>query len=165
MAKTFLEAGHEGLLVAGLDIDDAVRLQPGVAERRGEQVRPRDTPEHRAGQASDDPGREQRGGRAAYGVVAAAGHLVKGSQGQTSAGERSVQSLHLERKHADRSTVSLLQCADLCAQTLELGRTGGRHGRAPPVSIMFPKCSGSKRMTESIRSAPYPLRFAAAPDP
>lgn len=90
MAKAFLETSHQGLFVAGLDIDDAIRPQPGVAERRCEQVRPRDAPEHGARQAGDDARREQCGGGAAHRVVAAARHLVKRAQGETSAGEHGV---------------------------------------------------------------------------
>ena len=77
MAKAFLETGHQGLFVAGLDIDDPIRPQPGVTEGRGEQVRPRDAPEHGARQAGDNARREQRGGGAPHGVVAAARHLTK----------------------------------------------------------------------------------------
>src|SRR5690606_22824197 len=78
------------------------------------------------------PPRAGGGRRAADGIVAAPGHLVERPERETSARQGGVQRRHLERQHAGRATVSLLQRANLGAQIVEVGRAGGRHGRTPP---------------------------------
>ena len=132
MSQALLETGHQRLLVPGLDIDDAVWIKPGLAKRRGEQVRSGNAPQHLSGQAGDDARREQRRCSAAHSVVSAAGHFVQCPQCQPSARKDGVQRSHLERKDADRFAIGPLQGAHLGAQVFKIGRADGLHGRDPP---------------------------------
>jgi len=64
MTQTLFKAGEDGLFVRALEIDDAVRLQAGLGERRCKKVRPRDTPQHLTPCAGGDVCGEERGGGA-----------------------------------------------------------------------------------------------------
>ena len=87
MPQPFFKASEDGLLVAALEIDDAVGVQPSLRERRRKQVQPGETPEHLAARAGGDPRREKRGGRAINRAVAAAGDLMQRAKRQRSAGK------------------------------------------------------------------------------
>ena len=82
MPQPFLEAGEHRLLVAAFDIDDPVGVQPGLRQRRREQVRSREAPQHLAARAGGDPGGEKRRGRAVDRAVAAAGDLMQRAKRQ-----------------------------------------------------------------------------------
>ncbi len=77
MPKSLFKASEDGFVVAALEIDDAVRFQTGLRERRGEQVWAGDTPEHLAACARGDPGGEERGGGAVERAVSPAGDLMQ----------------------------------------------------------------------------------------
>ena len=87
MPQPFLHAGEHGLVVAGLDIDHPVGSEAGLGERRREQVRARDAPEHLALGAGRDAGGEQRRRRAIDRAVATAGDLVQRAERQPAAGK------------------------------------------------------------------------------
>lgn len=66
MAQAFLHRQQHMGVAARLDMDDAVRREPGEIERGREQVAPSQAPEHRALEPGEDAGEEHRRG----GVVA-----------------------------------------------------------------------------------------------
>ena len=88
--QAFFKAGEDGLLVAAFEIDDAIGVQPGLRERRREQVQSRETPEHLAARAGGDPCGKKRGGRAVDRAVAAASDLMQCAKRQRAAGKPSV---------------------------------------------------------------------------
>ena len=97
MPQAFLKAGEDGLLVAAFEIDDAVGVQPGLRERRREQVQSRETPEHLAARAGGDPCCKKRGGRAVDRAIAAASDLMQCAERQRPAGESRVYRRNSER--------------------------------------------------------------------
>lgn len=115
MAKALFETGHQGLFVSRLDIDDSVRPEPGLAERRGEQVGPGDAPQDGSAQAGDDARREQGRGGAAAGLLAAACDFVQGAQGEAAAGQDCVHLGDPERQDVRRAAGGVLKGAHLCA--------------------------------------------------
>ena len=58
VTQALFKAGEDGLLVSGLKIDDAVRLQAGLREGWREQIGSSDTPEHLSSCARGDAGSE-----------------------------------------------------------------------------------------------------------
>ena len=56
MAHSFLETGKHSILAPGFNVDDPVRCQPGLGERRGKQILPDDAPEHRTAAPCRNPG-------------------------------------------------------------------------------------------------------------
>ena len=97
--KPFLETGEHGLLIAGLDIDDAVGQETGLGEGGREEILPRDAPQHLAPCARGDAGGEQRRGRAVDGAIAAAGDLMQRAERQTASRQMPVDRLDTERQH------------------------------------------------------------------
>ncbi len=59
MAQALFHAGEHGLVIAGLDIDHAVRDQPRLRHRRREQIGSGEAPEHLAATPRGNPGAEQ----------------------------------------------------------------------------------------------------------
>ena len=122
VAQPLLKAGEDGLLVAALEIDDAVGLQAGLGERRREQVRAGDAPEHLAAGARGDPGGEQRGGRAVDRAVSAAGDLMQRAAREAAAWKSRVHCGEPEGQHRCGAPVPAFDLPDLDAQRLEGGR-------------------------------------------
>ncbi len=89
-----LETGEYGLVVAGLDIDDAVRRQTGLRQRRREQIWPRHAPQHLSPHPGSDAGGKQRSRRAMNGAVAATRHLMQRAERQPASGStRSIMAI------------------------------------------------------------------------
>lgn len=84
VAKPLFHAGEHRLVVAGLDIDDAIGHKPGLRERRGEEIGLRHAPENFSLGARSDAGTEKRGGCAIYRSFTAACDLVKRAHCETS---------------------------------------------------------------------------------
>jgi hypothetical protein len=103
MAKAFLHARQDGLVVAGLDIDDAVGGKACLGERRREQVRLGDAPQRLAGRASRDSGREESCRRPIDRAITAAGNLMQRAARQAAAGESRIDLGNPERKHRFRA--------------------------------------------------------------
>src|SRR5271154_3217584 len=97
MPQALFKAGEDGLLVAAFEIDDAVRVQSGLRERRREQVQSRETPEHLAARAGGDSRRKKRGGRAVDRAKPAASDLMQRAKRQRPAGKPRVQPGDSER--------------------------------------------------------------------
>jgi hypothetical protein len=87
MPQAFFEAGEDGLLVAGFEIDDAIGIQPGLRERWRKQIQSDETPEHLAARAGGDACRKKRGGRTVNRAVAAASDLMQCAKRQRPAGK------------------------------------------------------------------------------
>lgn len=83
MPDAFFHAGEDCLVVAGLDIDDAVRFEPRLRQRRGEQVGPGDAPQHLTSCARRYTAREQGCCRAIDGAVAAARDFMQRAERQS----------------------------------------------------------------------------------
>lgn len=99
MPKSFLEAGKDGFLVAGLDINHPVGWQAGLRNRWSKEIRPGHTPEHLSACSSSDSGREQRCGRAIDRSIATSGHLMQASDSQSSSRQNPVDFSDSERQN------------------------------------------------------------------
>lgn len=121
MAQPFLAAGENRFVVAAVEIDHPVGGQPGLGERRGEQVRPGGAPEHAACGARGDAGGEQGGGRAIDRTVAAAGDLVKPAEHEAAARQARIQGSHAERQ-------DLLEMPSACLDLFDPGAQGVEGG-------------------------------------
>ena len=68
-AQALLERGQHALLVAGVNDDEPVRPKTDLRQRRGEEVRPSNAPEHLAAGPRRDAGGEHGRGRAMHRTV------------------------------------------------------------------------------------------------
>lgn len=59
MAQALFHAGEHRFVIAGLDVDHAVRDQPRLRHRRREQIGSGEAPEHLAATPRGNPGAEQ----------------------------------------------------------------------------------------------------------
>lgn len=96
MSQALFHAGEECLFVAGLDIDDTARQQTHLGQRRREQVRPCDAPEHLALRAGSNCCREQGCCRAVDSAIATAGDFMQGCERQTSSRQPAIDIRHAE---------------------------------------------------------------------
>jgi hypothetical protein len=85
--KPLFKAIEDGLVVAALEIDDAVGFQAGLRERGREQIRACDTPKHLAARARGDASSEERGGSTIDRAVTATSDFMQGSAREPAAGE------------------------------------------------------------------------------
>ena len=83
MPQSFLETGQHRLLIGRLDIDHPVGRQPGLSERRREEVLAGDAPQHLAPCPRGNSCGKQRRRRAVDRAIAAAGHLMQGAERQS----------------------------------------------------------------------------------
>ena len=127
VAQSFLAAGEHRLLVAGLDMDHPIGMQPGLAQGRREQIGPGHAPEHRAAGTGDDPGREQRRCRTVDRAIGTTRHLMQGAKRQPAVRQAGVDGRHPERQHASAAHAARLDPGDARAQLIERGTRP--HGR------------------------------------
>lgn len=143
MPQPFLETGEYGLLVPCLGIDDPIRRQSCLRQRRGKKILPRDTPQDGAATPCRDPGREQSCRSRMNGPIAAARDLVQRSRRQAATGQTTVDLRHAEWQDAGGTLFSGLDQPDFGAQ----GFDGGQRLHAGPfktkIGKMFALCSSS----------------------
>jgi hypothetical protein len=120
--QTLLKAGEDGLLVAALEIDDAIGVQPGLRERRRKQIQSGETPEHLAARAGGDARGKEGGGRTVDRAVAAARDFMQCAKRQRAAWEPRVHRWDSEWECRKGAPVLALDLPDLGAQRLEGGR-------------------------------------------
>lgn len=96
VAQALFHAGEQCLFVTGLDIDDTARQQTHLGQRRREQVRPCDAPEHLALRAGSDCSGKQGCCRAVDGTVATTGDFMQGCERQPSPRQSAVDLRHTE---------------------------------------------------------------------
>lgn len=116
MAKAVLEAGEQGLLVTGLDVDDAAGREARLGDGGREQVLTGDAPQDLALGPRRDPGGEQGRGCPVHRTVPAASHFVQGADRQPAAGEPFVDRREPERKGLAVTRRDALEAADALAQ-------------------------------------------------
>ena len=121
MADAFFHAGEDGLVVTGLDIDDAVGFEPRLRQCRREQVRPGDAPQHLTFCACRHTAPEQRCCRAVDGAVATARDLMQRPERQSAAWEPRVQLGNPEREHRSGAQAPALDLLDPRAQGVDGG--------------------------------------------
>ncbi len=84
MAEAFLHRQQHIAVAARLDVDHAVGVEPGQAERRGEQIAPAQAPEHRPIDPRQDAS-EEHGSRRIIAKLRAASDFVKRAANQAAA--------------------------------------------------------------------------------
>lgn len=99
MTQSLLHAGEHRLVIARLHIDDPVRDESCLCERRREEVGPADAPENLPGRARCDAGHEQRCRGTVDSAMTAAGNFMQGATRQAAARKTQVQLGDPERKH------------------------------------------------------------------
>ncbi len=112
MPQPFLETGEHGLVVTGLDIDDPIRRQPGLRDRRRKQILADDTPQDLPLGARHDAGGEQSRGGPVDSAVTPTSHLMQRPHGEPAAGQPTIDLSHAERQCSGRATASGLKAAD-----------------------------------------------------
>ena len=100
MTKGLFAHGQQRLVVAGLDMDDAVGRKSCLRQARREKVGLGDAPQHLACRARRDAGGEQPGRRAVDDAVAVTGDFVQRPQRQPAAGQAIIDRGYTERQHA-----------------------------------------------------------------
>ena len=81
MTQTFLHTGENRLVVAGLNMDHAVRKETSLFKAGREEVLLRDAPQHLAVCACSDPSHETCGCRPIHRAAPAAGDLMQTAEG------------------------------------------------------------------------------------
>ncbi len=79
--QAFFDEGQDITVMGGLDIDDAIRMQTGPQQARGEEVAPGQAPENRPFEPGRDTGGEQGGGAGKLGSQSRLDNLVQGATG------------------------------------------------------------------------------------
>lgn len=120
MAQAFLERGHQGFFVPGLEKNDAIGIKPGLDQGRREQVGTCETPQDRTLGACGNAGGEQGGRRAADGVGLEAGDLMQRTQRQAATGQTTIYQVQTEGQGAMANMASLEPVKAL-AQRLDNG--------------------------------------------
>jgi hypothetical protein len=116
VAQALLDQQGQRLLVRRLGVDDPVWVQADLGERRGEQVRRPEAPEHRPRHPGQDSRDEQRGRRGVDDAqVPALGHLMHGPQRQPAAWQPIIDLSEPERQHAHVALPAAFQLTDAVA--------------------------------------------------
>ncbi len=127
MSQALFHAGEQRLFVAGLDIDDTARQQAHLGQRRREQVRPCDAPEHLALRAGSDCRGKQGCCRAVDSAVAAAGDFMQGCERQTSSRQSAVDLRYPEWQNLSHTAARTFEPLDAVSKLGDDG-TDGRFG-------------------------------------
>ena len=130
MPQPLFQAEQHGRLVAGLGVDDAIGMQTGGGERRGEQVARPQAPQDRARHAGEDAGGEQHRCGAMNGANAAAGYFVERAARQAALRQARVNLTDAERHDAAIRTARMFDAGDPGAQIVEDAFVRVRH--VPP---------------------------------
>jgi hypothetical protein len=124
--QTLLETDENRLFVSRLDIDHAAGHEPGLRESRGEEVLPRDAPQHKAAGPGGDSRRKERRGGAVDRAMAAAGHLMQSAERQSASWQMPVDRLDAEGQHQSPAASRALEAPDVLAKLLDTGTGDGR---------------------------------------
>jgi len=116
VTDAFLETRQHRFLVAGVDIDDAVRGETDLGEGRRKQVLPSDAPEDLSFGPRRDAGGEQGGCRAVDGGIATSRHFVQRPERQPATGKAAVDSSDTERKDGPGAQRCALKALNLLAK-------------------------------------------------
>lgn len=140
MPKTFLKAGEDRRLVAGLDIDDAAGRQPGLGERGRKEILARNAPQHAPAGPGGDAGRPQGGRGAINRAIGAAGNLMQRAERQPSSRQYPVDLRDAERQHLAPTRCAAFQARHALPEfgQYEMGR--GR-GHCPSQQAPILVCS------------------------
>lgn len=156
MPKPLLETGEQAFLVAGLHIENAPGIQPGLLQGGGEKIRAGHAPQDLTRQTRGDPGHEQGRQRPVHGSVTPAGHFMQGSESQSALRQDRIQRTDTKRQDAAVRPAGLFQPLDPRTEIGEVGRRSAVHGDLLSEASMFLICSGSHFALESMRRRSYP---------
>jgi hypothetical protein len=130
MPQPLFQAEQDGRLIAGLGVDDAIGMQAGAGERRGEQAARAQAPQDRARHAGEDTSGEQHRGGAMNGANVAASYFVERAARQASLRQARVDLADAERHDAAISAARMFDAGDPGAQIVEDAFVRVRH--VPP---------------------------------
>lgn len=99
MPQPFLHAGQNRFVIAGLDMDHAIRRQTGLLQPRSEQILLGHTPQYLSLRPRRDPGDETRRCRPVHRPIAAARDLMQAAKRQSAARQSAVKRLETKRQH------------------------------------------------------------------
>lgn len=106
MAKRFFETGEKVFLIAGFDMNQPVRMKPGLRDCWDEEIPACDYPDHLPCGTRGYPGSEQRSCSSVDAVVAASGNFMQAAECKSSSWKLVVDRRHSERKDAARALCS-----------------------------------------------------------
>jgi hypothetical protein len=121
VTNAFLETCEHRFFVAGVDVDDPVRGETDLGERRREQILPSDAPEDLAFRARRDAGGEQGGRCAVDGGVATSRHFVQSPTRQAAARKAAVDCLDAERQYGPDAQLGALKALNLLTKPQDGG--------------------------------------------
>ncbi len=113
MTNSLLETCQHRFLVAGVDIDDAVRGKTDLGKCRRKQILPGDAPQDLAFGPGRDAGGEQGGCRAVDCSIATSRHFVQGPERQATARKATVDRLDAERQYGPGARLGALKALNL----------------------------------------------------
>lgn len=116
MPKPLLHAGKQRLLVSCLDIDHPIWRQPDLSQCRREEVGSGHAPEDFAFGSGSNATCEQCRSGTVDRAIAAPGHFVKRTIGQSAFRQPTINRRHAERKNCPLTNPSTLQPIDTIAQ-------------------------------------------------
>ena len=116
MPDPLLEARQHRLLVAGVDVDDAVRVKTDLGQSRREKVLPGDAPQNLALGARRDAGGKQGSHSAIDGGVATSCHFVQRPERQAPAGEPAIDGFDTKGEHRPGTLLHALKALNLLAK-------------------------------------------------
>ena len=103
MPQPFLHTGQNSLVVPGFDEYHPAGRQSRLLQPRREEILERHAPEHLAGGAGGDPGRETGRRRAIHRPVAASGDFMEAAERQPATGQPAIQRRDPEGQHLVRT--------------------------------------------------------------
>jgi hypothetical protein len=110
--QAFLHAGQNARLVTGFEVDNPVCCKAGLGDRRREDVRLGDAPQHAAFGTGGDPCCKKSGSRPVNDAMATAGDLMQRPARQSTARESRIDLADTEGKHRFRASGPPFEAGD-----------------------------------------------------
>ena len=120
MTNSFLKTGEHRLLIAGVDVDDAIGSKTDLGKSRREKVLP-GAPQNLALRARRDASGEQGRCGSVDGRVATTGNLVQRAERQPTTWQPRVDSLDTEREYGPGTLLHAFKTLNLLAKPQDGG--------------------------------------------
>jgi len=121
VAQCLFAAAENGVVIIGLEENNAILGQPGLRQCRRKQVDLAVAPQHLAPGSGGNPCREQTGGRSVYGSIGATGHLVQSAKCEPAARELRIDRGHAKRQDGPATRTGAADTFDLVSEFRDAG--------------------------------------------
>lgn len=116
MPQTFLEAGEQGFVVTGFDIDHSVGVKSDLGDCRRKQILARHAPQHLALRSGRNTRRKKRCGGAIDDAVAAAGNFMERAKSHTAPWQMAVDGSDAEGEHRSFARIAAFETRNALSQ-------------------------------------------------